>query len=319
MSDATSALVVSTVEAVVANYLLAATARLEGVPIQLTTNVITTPGQPLEVRVKLKQTVPSMFGQVSIGNTNLNIDSYARVLGKPNLCLLALNPSAMGTIYLEKTAKIVGNECAAYSNSTNPNGIMAFGSSYLTASMICSAGGKTGKANFTPEPLTDCPQFKDPAGGQARADSRPLYRDETGYQRSDNHTERWNLLRWSLDYRQLESRPLARRLRHQDGPFTVDGTASLEGTNVGVLLIGSKAAIKFTVNTTISLSGPSSGPMGGLLIFASRSQTGESHSITSNNAATLTGTIYMPTGSLTVGGNGAIGSAPHTRPSLWIS
>ncbi len=35
--------------------------------------------------------------------------------------------------------------------------------SNLSAQVICSAGGKVGaKANFTPDPITNCPQLRDP-------------------------------------------------------------------------------------------------------------------------------------------------------------
>ena len=111
-----------------------------------TTSVVTdAAGGPLQVKVQVATTIRSQWGaQFGLGDTAISVASVAKIVGKPNLCVLALDPSVSGTIYLQKQAKVVGQNCAVYSNSTHPNGIKAYNSSMLTATMICSAGGKSG-------------------------------------------------------------------------------------------------------------------------------------------------------------------------------
>ncbi len=53
----------------------------------------------------------------------------------------------------------------------------------------------------------------------------------------------------------------------KDGPLTVDGGASLSGTEVGIYLKGSAANLTFDADTTIGLSAPKDGPLAGILIF----------------------------------------------------
>jgi len=87
----------------------------------------------------------------------------------------------------------------------------------------------------------------------------------------------------------------------KDGPFTVSGTASLTGKDVGFYFTGHNALIDFKGSSSISLEGPTGGDLAGLLFFADRSAASvQQHIIRSNNAHTLTGTIYLPRGNLLV-------------------
>ena len=108
----------------------------------------------------------------------------------------------------------------------------------------------------------------------------------------------------------------------KDGPLTVDGGASISGTEVGIYLKGSAANLTFDADTTIDLSAPKDGPLAGILIFDDPSgasapakapraveglvgrllKTGapRQHQILSDNARNLLGTIYMPQGEIII-------------------
>lgn len=267
---------------------------------------------PLEIDVTAKQPVKTQFGLVTgFVPTELSVRSVARVVGKPNICALGLNPSENGTISLEHQARVTGNNCAVFSNSTHTNAIKAKNSAIMKATFICSRGGKTGgPGNFEPEPLTDCPSFEDPLGSRpepsvgACAGTNPAVIESTQELQPGTYcgglTIRGNAV--------VTLRPGIYVMK--DGPLVVTGTAKLSGTDVGLHFTGAGAGMTFDPNTSISLSAPKSGSMAGLLIFGSRTVTNrELFRILSNDARTLVGTIYLPKGELHIDASQPIADA----------
>jgi hypothetical protein len=102
----------------------------------------------------------------------------------------------------------------------------------------------------------------------------------------------------------------------KDGPLIVQNNASMRGIDVGFFLKGPGSKLTFARDSTINLSAPRTGIMAGLLIYddpsgvaapdntAPPAPGGNSatrvHKITSDNARTLIGTIYMPQGRLVI-------------------
>lgn len=116
----------------------------------------------------------------------------------------------------------------------------------------------------------------------------------------------------------------------KDGPLIVKDKATLMGTGVGLYFTGDRGGLLFDKNTTISLTAPTTGEMAGLLmaeqttvadpldpaVLANLLDLGVSipltppplgltkplriYRIISNNARTMLGTIYLPTGRLVI-------------------
>lgn len=115
----------------------------------------------------------------------------------------------------------------------------------------------------------------------------------------------------------------------KDGPLIVDKTATLTGTDVGFYFTGNNAGLLFDKKTTISLSAPTTGVMAGLLMAEERTVTAPAdpadqvdtllgdvitptppplaatkpmriYRIISDNARTMLGTIYLPSGRLVI-------------------
>ena len=113
MADASVENVSAVVGAVVRNYVGSGTAQGFAKSLQVGSQVSNTPGEPMQVSVKIEGPVGSLFVQkLGFGSWTLAVNSVAVVVGTPNICVLALAPSEVGTIYLEKEAKIVGQNCA---------------------------------------------------------------------------------------------------------------------------------------------------------------------------------------------------------------
>ncbi|MGD9784673.1 MAG: pilus assembly protein TadG-related protein [Hyphomicrobiaceae bacterium] len=257
---------------------------------------------PLEVEVSATREFSSYFGDMfGMNITQTSARSVARVIGKPNICVLGLNATEGRTISLEKQAHVTGQNCAVYSNSSHTIGLKSKNSAILQATFICSRGGKDGgPGNYSPEPIVDCPEFDDPLAGRPEpfvGACDPDLPTVIDYDAS--------LMPGTYCGLEISAGAVV-TLRDgiyvfKDKPLVVKDNASLIGTSVGLFFSGADATFTFEPQSTISLEAPQNGTMAGLLIFGSRSQDENLvYSILSNDARTLIGTIYLPKGELRI-------------------
>lgn len=264
---------------------------------------------PLQVKVTVSAPVKAYFAQLPGLPDTLTVTSVARVLGKPNVCVLALDPSAAGAISLEKNAMVTGNACSVYSNSAHIYSIRSKDSATLKASFICARGGKDGwKGNFDPEPMTDCPGFEDPLSDRPEPSVGSCMENKLvingGSATLNPGTYCGGLTIAKGANVSLRSGVYVMK----DGALSVDGGSRIEGKGVGFYLTGLNAVLNLAADSVISLEAPSSGALTGLLFFESRSQpTYGKHSVLSNSAAKVIGTIYLSRGKLFVGGSSRMG------------
>lgn len=256
---------------------------------------------PLEVDVTIGQEFKTAFGDVfGLAVPQVRARAIARVIGKPNICALGLNPSRIGTISLEHHARVTGNNCAVFSNSTNYVGIMSKNSATLSASLICSAGGVQGGGdNFTPAPVVDCPTFADPLAARPEPTAGPCDSSLPKVVTSSRMLYPGTYCGLSISNgAQVTLSPGIYVIK--DAPLVVTGGASLSGQGVGFYFTGS-ATLTFDRLSAIALQAPTAGLMAGLLMFGARSQpAGLVHGILSDDARLLVGTIYFPKGGLRI-------------------
>lgn len=257
---------------------------------------------PIEVDVRVTRNFDAMFSALTgQGLNTVEAKAIARVVGKPNICVLALSPDEVGAISLEKNARVTGQNCAVYSNSAHNNGLKSKNSASLTATLICTRGGKDGgPGNFNPDPIVDCPSFDDPLAD----------RPEPFAAACDPQKPTIITTTTTLDpgtYCGLEIRGGAQvTLRDgifafKDKPLVVKDGGKLFGEAAGLYFTGASASFTFDAKSTISLKAPTSGGKAGLLIFAGRKQPPSlSYRILSDDARVLIGTIYIPSGELRI-------------------
>lgn len=253
----------------------------------------------VEISGAVSGTIPLPGGD---GLWSVDVHSTARISAGPPICLVALDPKAPRTLYLEGSATLTASNCSVFSNSTSPQGLTSQQSASITSSLTCSAGGKVGtKINFTPEPLTDCPPVPDPLA------DRPAPTDSACSVMNRVVSATLEILRPGTYCGGLKVTNGAIVLLSpgiyvmRDGPLVVDGGATLRGSYVGIYLRGSTSTLLFATASTIDLTAPKDGPMAGLLLFEDRAAPDlREHKIMSDNAHTLLGTIYIPKGRLIV-------------------
>ncbi len=234
--------------------------------------------------------------------TPITARAKAKAVGSEKICVLALDETASGAISLNKKAKLEAQDCGVYSNSTDAGGIEANSMSLLTAKLTCSAGGVNGAGgNFAPYPTTDCPPVPDPL-----IDRQPP--TVGGCDETNLYVFDWQVTLQPGVYcgglsigqnSQANFEPGVYVIK--DGTFTVSSGGAAIGENVSFYLLGDNATFEFTSKAKIELTAPKDGEMAGILFFEDRnSPLLRTHSIFSDNARILLGTIYLPNGRLLV-------------------
>ncbi len=258
------------------------------------------------VEVVITRPYAAVFGLSLISTpSQLQVRAVGKVGSGVPICLIGLETAQPQAIWLKTRAQLTAPGCAVYSNSSNAQGMVGLNFSNLSAQVICSAGGKVGaKANFTPDPITNCPQLRDPLA------SRPPPAVGGCNQRNmvisgGSTTLRPGVYCGGLRITQGANVRLAPgEYVIKDGSLWVDGASSLSGTYVGFYLTGAGSTINFAARSSISLSAPRDGAMASLLFFEDRaSPVGRRHLISSDDARMLLGTIYLPNGRLRVDAN----------------
>lgn len=262
------------------------------------------------VTVRLEETWSPFFAHfIGAKIMPIVVSAKASLQGESKICVLAVANSGSGAISMTHDSSIVAKGCSVYSNSTNAAGIFLGDDAKIDANLVCSAGGvRNNSGSSTGNVTTDCPQIPDPLA------TRPVPKfggcDKTNFKLNSGST--------TLDpgvycggiqitgKAQVTFNPGDYIIK--DGEFMVAGAVLAKGTDVGFYLTGSKALINFIGNAEIDLSGRVKGELAGLLFFEDpKSAPLRVHKISASNAHTLTGTIYLPKGSLLVDPNSKVG------------
>jgi hypothetical protein len=194
---------------------------------------------------------------------------------------------------------VTAHDCFVQANSKSNEGLSAKTLSLLISSTACTAGGYEGDASlFMPVPETDCPVLDDPlemreppfAGG---CDFDGLKID------ADQNIAPGHYCGGLRIEKGAEVIAEAGTYIISGGPLEVKDTASLVGEDVAFYFADDDATFVFKNDAVVELSGPTDGPLAGLLFYENPSaKEGRQFKISSNHVRKLIGTIYLPQGTL---------------------
>ncbi len=250
------------------------------------------------VEVKIRATMkPTLLSAVAAQGFAISVDAVAEARGGgAGTCIIGLDPSARDTVMLNMNAKIHGPRCAVYSNSTSSAGLAAFRDARIDSGLTCTSGGYAGGSmNFSPVPVTDCPPQADPLADRPEPSVGACNHTR---KQLDNFTGALYpgvycgglVINGASD---VTLNPGVYVIK--DGPLEVLRTSKVHGENVGLYFTGRTADLYFQEASDISLSGPVTGPMAGVLIWQQNDpRAAKMFEVRSTNVHTLTGTIYLP-------------------------
>lgn len=240
---------------------------------------------------------PALFAGAFRNGFEVVVGAQAEARGSGNsTCVIALDGSSRSTVLLNTSAQINAPKCSVYSNSASSAGLEVLRSAKITSALTCSSGGYSGAtSNFNIMPLTDCPAREDPLVGRPK----PVV-GACDYTRKqvDDYVGTLNpgVYCGGLVVNGASDVTLNPGLYvMKDGAFSVLRTSKVRGTNVGFFFTGRNADLYFQEQSDISLSGPISGNMAGVLFWQDGDARGANlFEIRSAKVHTLTGTIYLP-------------------------
>ena len=295
-------------------------------------NVAKVPGKAA-VNVSVEYHWQPMIAQM-IDNriTPLKSKATAEMAGQGLTCVIGLLQPAKfdmvrAALHFGDKSRLVADNCAVFSNSADPFGIRVDGTAQITSALTCSAGGvlKLGKARFTPDPLKDCPVIEDPLAKRiaptfgACTQTGAVVDVPLGITTNIKPGVYCGGLTISGEGT-VELDPGIYVIK--DGPLLVQGAASVVGKSVGFYLTGAGSVFTFGADTGVDLAAPNSGMMAGLLFFEDRDVpysfklnplTYEAddpnvriHSISSNRANNLLGTLYLSRSVLKIDANAPV-------------
>ena len=245
----------------------------------------------------------------SSGPPAIGVSAKAAIDTGPGPCVLALEPDASHSLWLDSNARINATGCKVQSNSSSGGGLHSDSNSHTTADEICTVGGYSGgNSHYTPEPTTGCPPADDPlaeiaAPGFSGCDYNNFYIDSQtitinpGVYCGGLHLDGNADITFSPGLYVIK-----------DGPLWVDSNSSAHGEGVVFYLTGTNATIHFDSNSSIDFTAPATGPLAGLIFFEDRNAPlNQEHYFDSNNISRLEGAIYLSRGLLWIDSNSQIG------------
>jgi Flp pilus assembly protein TadG len=254
------------------------------------------------VTATITAAAPLYFARLFLPNpVNLQAIASASFISTP-VCFMALR-STGSSVVASGNAALVANGCAIQVNSTGTPDMVGSGNASFSASSICVAG-TYGSGTYTPTPQTHCAVHPDPLAA--------LPAPTVG---ACNYTN------FSVSHTPAPLSPgvycggisasgqAALTLNPgiyilKNGGLRLSGQVSVTGSGVMLFLTGNGSGIAMSGTSSVQLSAPTSGTYAGILIYGDRSQTNGSAAFSGGNNNSYEGTVYLPTMSVALSGNG---------------
>jgi hypothetical protein len=258
---------------------------------------ITLDDQSAATRVEISMPAKTYLPSEVWGKNPIVVVAEANVFGTAKLCVLSLDASSKRALHLDKLARVTAPECFIQSNSKSSSGLSAGLLSLLLSSSTCTSGGYSGGLSvFVPLPEKDCPVLDDPlemreAPTVGGCDFDGLQIDESQSIAPGHYCGGLKITG--------EAEVIAEPGTYiiSEGPLEVSNSASFKGEDVAFYFADDNATFEFKNEAEVELSGPTEGPLAGLLFYENPSaKTGRDFKITSDSVRKLIGTIYLPRG-----------------------
>ena len=285
------------------------------------------------VKVSLNAEPRTYFpGPVSSGET-LRVASTAKLAGTPgNVCMIGLSPVAISTLQMKSKSRITAEQCAIYSNSTSALSMTVNPTARVKAELICVAGGYAGRdSTNSAHVIEDCQQIQDPLASRPQPKVGACTFKNVVVKQAKTLKPGVYCGGLIVDGGTADLKAGVYIIK--GGQLLVTNGGTLRGDDVGFYLADPFAKIGFDYKATIDIAAPRDGIMAGMLIMSAPYQealavgglnniklvdtvgttlrvpdgvTPADHTIRSDNARRLVGTIYLPNGKLLIDGKGTI-------------
>lgn len=225
-------------------------------------------------------------------------------------CVLALSTTADGAFYVNGTTSFEAINCGVYSNSAASESMRSVGDPNVSATNFCTVGGADINGNFLPLPVTGCSAVPDPLAGLTPPSSEDCAGAAKGTTfKKGSHTLSPGTYCGGLELMAqavVTFEPGVYVIKN--GPLIFRSGSQSTGTDVSFFVTGTDVLVKVNGGADVDARAPSSGPLAGILFAQdAASNPGATSIIQGGGSVKLVGTIYLPTQTLQIGGNGDLG------------
>ena len=245
------------------------------------------------------------FSRLLHAGPTLDIDVRSAGLLRPAryICVLALGSDGDGVV-LHGSAELDATGCSVHSNALDSDAVDVSGSALIRAdcvSMMGSGDIASGGVVLAEcgDVETDMVRVDDPYADVEPPSllSPPFNTVRTSHWESEIASGRYD----QIDLKGDVTIENGATIIVDGGTVRTFGNVDLSGDDVTIILING-ASLNFGANTVIDLSAKETGDYAGLLFIGDRTAEIEDHVLEGGTGSTLTGAIYLPTGSLDLSG-----------------
>ncbi len=257
----------------------------------------------------------TLMSVMQVSEIALSVRSTAaRATSGPPACVLALNKTVSGAITFSGSADFLAVGCSVHSNSRSPSSLSISGSGSVTAAGFCSAGGVSTSKAITPEPRLNCRQIDDPFQSlPAPVTTGCTYPNLVQVQPNDQRTLAPGIYCGGLTIKGEAT--LQAGVYVIKGPLTINSQAAVSGSGVTFYLTGSGAGFSINGGGAVTLTAPTSGVYGGVLVFQDRlANVGATNTLNGGASTKLVGAIYTAAQELSVNGGSGFGQQSQLMP-----
>lgn len=260
------------------------------------------------VEVSVEEDWPRLFSSIiAAGNIRITAQATAKPEDLGEACLLALDPNASSAVNFSGTSDVTLDGCSVVANSNAADAFTLSGAGQLSASCAGSVGGIS--TTSTGMSLADCsgpreriPPISDPYASVPEP-------TVSGACKTPNLFDGSPSTIYYISGGRYCGLTIKRTVNLAAGMYIVDGgdltitsTATVKGSGVTFFLTNG-ARLIIDGGASIDISAPTSGTYSGLLIFADRSGTSVTHTLSGSASSMFSGAIYMPNDELDILGS----------------
>lgn len=273
------------------------------------------------VTVRINETEPQLFSAI-FGNMSLTTGAHSTAaIFNPNTatCVWVLAPTQAAAVSMNGTTS-VQTGCNLWVNSNNSSAVTLVGSASIAATggasvKIVGNWSGTGGATISPAPNTGANISPDPFAGMTPppvgACTSPGVSQTGGTTTIDP-----GVYCGAINLGGNASLTLNPGLYVLENGLSMAGGTSISGSGVTLYIQG--GGISMTGGSNVNLTAPVSGPWAGILIYQNPSDS-TAGTLTGGASQQLSGTVYMPTASLTYAGGSSTQADTATLVCYTIS
>ena len=217
-------------------------------------------------------------------------------------CVLALDPTASGSVTNQGSSSVMLKGCSLYDNSNNDAAVAVGGTARIEAHSVHAVGGITGQSNITTTAGIHSRSgvLKDP---YADVSYPPVSGcDQNNFKANSSVTIDAGVYCGGITVNAGAVLTLNPGIYYLDGgDLVVNGGATITGTSVTLVFTSKNrngyADAKINGNGIVSLTAPKNGPTAGIVVFGDRSMPADTtFKLNGGSTQYFGGAIYVPAG-----------------------